>query len=505
MSNRDNIEDIFNDAFSNWEPEVPGNVKTNIDDEIVRGKPGFISRFRYALVALFVVLTTVLTWIFTNPTPTDLAQNQENNEALHSQSHTRDSKDTLSSQKNGETKSTELSSEESEYSPSEDIAKATQIDVQTDRRQTDAEKRKAPKSIPSGKVGRNSKSSASKLNSSPQTQGQAAVLKDKDLPNWNQNSSISTNSTGINIADNGNSGKEATNVQHNPNELESVETVNSYAQKNISQNSSTHTVHEEQNYEIIASNTGSEVTTEAMDSVVSNNLNNPPLANENLSSFTKGFMLGAQIGLHSGRNSITDNLGTFTESRNLGLGLDLSYHFLPRHRLSSGLYYQRRTEQFQQNIALIDSTLISTEPIVEMIIAPNGGDTTFVVVGYNNIYDYDTNFVSAQNAAHVQLFMLPLAYDFKIFGLKNHALWIRSGANIGVYRTSNEGNFPNFLNLQNSFSMQLFARPYYAFSLGKIEAGVFGNFVYDAMLPQAYPFSRSRWQMGYGLQVTYRL
>lgn len=483
MRNRDNIEDIFHDAFSNWEPEVHGGVKTKIDDEIFRNKPEFFSRFKWILFVLFFALTSAVAWILMNPSTTETAKIQEQNAISSSQGQTENPKaskgthknSASSNQENSKTLSRESSDEESIIQQHTDLVKEAANNTTTENDVSDFQQR--PASIKNKKSGGIETMNAGE-----------SISKSSETSTIHQSNNATTNlSKSQQEMDLTKSQKPATDASHLTNETLTKELSNQEAKQ-----------------ENIAAIPSRESSVEASDSITSNTPDTIPLTNENPFGFLKTYALGVHFGLHSGRNSLSNNLGVFDESRNLSLGIDFSYQFSQRHRFSSGFHYQRRIEHFEQNSAQVDSTLISSEPIFEIVVPPNSLDTIFVVVGYNNIYDYDTNFVFIQKKAMVQLFMLPLAYDFRVFGLNNHTFWIRSGANMGIYRTTYQGDLPGLTNIQNSFSMQLLVRPYYAMTFGKLELGLFGNFGYDIVLPQTFGLNRKRWQSGFGLQFSYR-
>lgn len=221
--------------------------------------------------------------------------------------------------------------------------------------------------------------------------------------------------------------------------------------------------------------------------------------------FVKSFLIGANLGLHYGRNGINENTGVFEENRNLSLGFDISYQFKRNMMFTSGLLYQQRTEFFVSNSVQIDSVLLFSEPIFETIIDTATNDSTTVVIGFNDVYGLDTTFVSTSTDAVVRLLMLPVAFDFQIYRWKQHELWLRSGAHIGLYRVSGTVLQTAESWTQSQFTMQLFARPMYSLNFGKLRAGVFGNFAYDAILPQTWLMNRQRWQIGFGFQLMYRL
>jgi hypothetical protein len=173
--------------------------------------------------------------------------------------------------------------------------------------------------------------------------------------------------------------------------------------------------------------------------------------------------------------------------------------------VSTGFMYQQRRESFAENIQQIDSVLLFSEPIFEVIIDTATNDTTTFIIGYNDFYDYDTTQVNVSTDAVVRLMMLPIAYDFQLFSWKNHAFWLKSGVNIGLYRVSGTVLQTNETWVQNQFAMQVFLRPSYNITFGQWRAGIFGNFAYDAVLPQTWSMDRKRWQMGAGFQVLYRI
>jgi hypothetical protein len=173
--------------------------------------------------------------------------------------------------------------------------------------------------------------------------------------------------------------------------------------------------------------------------------------------------------------------------------------------ISSGFLYQQRKENFAEEVQQIDSVLLFSEPIFEVIIDTVNNDTMTVIAGYNDIYDYDTTNVNLSSDAVVRLMMFPIAYDFQFFSWKNQAFWLQSGVNIGLYRVSGTVLQTNQTWVQNQLSMQVFLRPSYNITFGQWRAGIYGNIAGDVILPQTWSMDRRRLQIGAGIQVNYRI
>jgi hypothetical protein len=506
MKDRDNIEELFNDAFSGWEPEVPHAVKASIDEKLFNQKKrGFFQRFRWVLLLLLLVgIALPAYYYFGENDPISVNQksstsntpnsNQPNSESLNS---TRNPKNSSSKENKGIQKVA-----------SDETPKSGENDFENDSENED--------SNPEVKANQSSR----KLPDSKKVESQDDLLassKTKKIQKINPRKSTSKTHPTI--------PKESTPKTQNNNDSNSSETVGSsfstesqsseaidseqISREGTNQESRDLAKEQERLESKITTNNGQDSTSmknaEVADSIPQLAIigDSPQIQQEQ--AFKKSLLIGANAGMHIGRNQLTNNLGAFEENRNTAFGLDLSYHFKPKSMVSTGFMYQQRRENFAENIQQIDSVLLFSEPIFEEIIDTVNNDTTTVIIGYNDFYDYDTTQVNVSTDAVVRLMMLPLAYNFRIFGWKNHEFWLGTGVNLGLYRVSGSIQQTNQTWVQNQFAMQVFLRPSYHLAFGKWRAGVYGNFVYDVILPQTWSMDRRRWQMGAGFQVLYRI
>ena len=495
MKDKDDIKNLFNDALSGWETEVPPAVKVSIDKELFgQKKGGLFYRFRWVLLLFFIVSSTIFAFLFTNKSATPiLTENTaETAQNTHENPHERESSNPVS-----QTKLFDVHDQNDSYSKSavthfkdnqgyEDISNDSSKSTKNDLENSAVlDSRKSENVLHHGKKNKASQSSSGKT-SQKSTQQPDNQSETQMLPAYE-----------INSAANKVTRNDSRSETFNPEKPKSV----SSSSELVLNSPESNTDSEQQEKPNSLSNS----LEDEIDSVLHADsiLVSPKGKAEDV--FVKSILIGANLGLHYGRNGINENTGVFEENRNLSLGFDISYQFKRNMMFTSGLHYQHRTEFFVSSSVQIDSVLLFSEPIFETIIDTATNDTTTVVIGFNDVYGLDTTFVSTSTDAVVRLLMLPLAFDFQIYRWKQHEFWLRSGANIGLYRVSGTALQTAESWTQNQFTMQLFARPAYSLNFGKLRAGVFGNFAYDAILPQTWLMNRQRWQIGFGFQVMYRL
>lgn len=482
MNNRDNIEELFNEAFSNWEPQVPDNIKAAIDDELFRDKRGFFDKFKYLFIAISVVLFSVATCIFTGENESSKNQMAKSATSTQNENHASANSPTPKTNQNDASDKEYLNKEnnitESPTSYTEKtnsgITKVDNKSKNLDLPQNASDKNNFQKKNSSVKY----KSSTSKTDVS---KSESFIAKSEQFNSISSagketNSSITKTENDIRIKAETPSHKNKFDEPDKP----MAEMAASAEKEKTGVNDSIST-------EIPVTEMGG-----------SNTSNPEP-------SFTKGFLIGATSGLHQGKNKFSSNDIGFEENRNWSFGLDLSYRFKPKSMLSTGFMYQQRRESFSQSVQQVDSVFLFSEPITETFIDNVTNDTITVIIGYYDVYDYDTTQIAVSTDAVVRLMLLPLAYNFQVFGWKNHEFWLGTGVNLGLYRVSGSIQQTNQTWAQNQFAMQVFLRPSYQLAFGKWRAGVYGNFVYDAVLPQTWSMNRRRWQLGGGFQISYRI
>lgn len=499
MKDRDNIEELFNDAFSAWEPEVPGAVKSKLDENLFKSKNrGFFTRFRWVLLLLLFLSMALPTYYFWSDAPDSSSANHtaKNSEKIHASTPETPDKQAAFQRESSEVgaiSEENLSKQTAETNPKDSSAENNSRqaalthskNIKIDARKTGTENRQSSlaklekSSVKTAAESNTTMQSAPKVapsngnkSTNPNAETEVAFIKETDKAQKPIEEHVASNST--------------SNAQNDHSESRtSLESKNDL----VNQPDSTRA------QQFVAPTDSSAQTAPVQ----------PTPKIEEIPAFVKSLFIGANAGIHSGRNRISNNLGAFEENRNTAFGLDLSYQFKPKSMLSSGFMYQQRQEFFMQNSTQIDSFVLFSEPIFDIIIDTAANDTTIVIIGYNDVYDYDTTQVAISTDAVVRLMLLPLAYNFQVFGWKNHEFWLGTGVNLGLYRVSGSIQQTNQTWVQNQFAMQVFLRPSYQFAFGKWRAGVYGNFAYDAILPQTWSMDRRRWQMGAGFQLLYRI
>ena len=499
MKDRDNIEELFNDAFSAWEPEVPAAVKSTLDEKLFKSKNhGFFARFRWVLLLLLFLGMALPAYYFWCNAPITSSANHttKNSEKINASTSETPHKEAAFQGKTSEVSAT------SEENLSKQTADTNSKDSSAENNSLQAALSHSKNiKFDAGKTGtENRKSSSAKSENSSVKKTSESKTKTKSAPKGapsNGNKSTNPNSeTAVAFI------KETDNAQK-PIE----EHVASNSTSNAQNDNSKPRISLESKNDLVNqpdSTRAQEITTPADSSAQPAPVQSAPKIEEK-PAFVKSLFIGANAGIHSGRSVISNNLGAFEENRNTTFGLDLSYQYKPKSMLSTGFLYQQREEYFAQNITQIDSFFLFSEPIFDIIVDTANNDTITVIIGYNDVYDYDTTQIAVSADALVRLMLLPLAYNFQVFGWKNHEFWLGTGMNLGLYRVSGSIQQTNQTWVQNQFAMQVFLRPSYQLAFGKWRAGVYGNFAYDAILPQTWSMDRRRWQLGGGFQVSYRI
>lgn len=482
MNNRDNIEELFNEAFSNWEPQVPDNIKAAIDDELFRDKRGFFDKFKYLFIAISVVLFSVATCIFTGENESSKNQMAKSATSTQNENHASANSPTPKTNQNDASDKEYLNEENNiKESRASKIEKTNSGMPQADNKSNDLD-------LPQNASNKNKSQKKNSSSSDKSATSNIDVTKSDSfaaISEQNNSESSAGKETNSSITKTENDIRIKAETPSHKNKFD--EPDKPMAEMAASAEKEKTGVNDSISTEIPVTEMGG-----------SNASNHEP-------SFTKGFLIGVNSGLHQGKNNFSNNDIGFEENRNWSFGLDFSYQFKRNMMMTSGLMYQQRTELFILNSLQIDSFLAFSEPIFEIVIDTANNDTTTVIIGYNDIYDYDSTVLNISNNATIRLMMLPIAFDFQLYQWKNHQFWLRSGLNVGLYRVvgSTTPTFETWT--QNNLTMQLFLRPSYNIAFGKWSAGIFGNFAFDAILPQTLAISRRRWQNGFGVQLNYKL
>lgn len=499
MKDRDNIEELFNDAFSAWEPKVPAAVKSKLDENLFKSKNrGFFTRFRWVLLLLLFLSMALPAYYFWSDAPDSSSANHQarNSEKTHTSTSETPGKEAAFQGKSAEVGATSeenLAKQTAETNPKDSSA-------ENNSRQADLTHSKNIK-IDAGKTGTENRQSSS-------AKSEKSSVKTAAESNSNTQSAAKVAPSNGNKSTNPNAETEVAFIKE-------IDKAQKPIEEHVASNSTSNAQndHSETRTSLESKNdlvnqpdsTRAQEFLAPTDSSIQTASDQPAPKIEEKPAFIKSLFIGANAGIHSGRNVISNNLGAFDENRNTTFGLDLSYQFKPKSMLSTGFMYQQRRESFSESVQQVDSVFLFSEPITETFIDTANNDTITVIIGYNDVYDYDTTQIAVSTDAVVRLMLLPLAYNFQVFGWKNHEFWLGTGVNLGLYRVSGSIQQTNQTWVQNQFAMQVFLRPSYQLAFGKWRAGIYGNFVYDAILPQTWSMARRRWQLGGGFQVSYRI
>ena len=481
MKNGENIEKLFSEAFSNWEADVPNDLKSSIDEQLFRKKPGVLSRFKYALIGALLLIISGLIYVVKTP---DCALYQPNQASQ--------SKQPISSTSEIVLHNTKANSPIASNKQKTTLATFEIVNNQEQKDSFDASSSPIKKSI------------RLKTNSKKTSPFKAQTIK---TTNFSQKSLVRPRT---------NSNLQAKSKDKS--DLEGLQEI--YANKNNMMPINEAAVNQKDEAAKNDQKTSTHVNSEgqvalhpliAMDSIIQDStskLLEESLSTKNNNTFSdeiapNAFYLGLHVGTFTGRNVVQTANGTLEENRNYAIGLDASYQFKNNKMVSTGLFYQHRKENFINHIIQVDSVFSHTDTLFQTIVNPNTNDTITIISGVQDVYVYDTTSINFKTAATIRIALVPIAYDWRFFKVQNHQFWVQSGLNLGLYQ-SNIASLSSNEQLTR-FTMQAFIRPSYLFNLGRWRAGIFGNVAYDLLLPQTWMNSRQRWQTGFGFQVQYRL
>ncbi len=474
MNADNNIEDIFKDTFGAWEPQVPQELHKKIEGHLFK-KKGF-ALWRLGVAFLLLLLGVGLTLFFVGERD-GLHKKQSASESVHEHAslehmNSNESQQHVASDKhvgNSKTESVARTQATSGVVSNEKVVKSNK-----GRGSVDPSSKSKATNISSKtnyRVQENAKSRPEKVEHEQAKSNPIERMAPQESPAEEIANASAVQEQKLRESE--------TSILFSSDKLETSEThATKGLPKDQASSGTNHTVSD---------------TTHA----ISQN----DLGTEAIKS---GVLLGLHLGSATGFNKFPNGINGFYESKNYVAGLDVQYEFITRHRLSSGIYYQQRQEQMDLETSFADSTFLYTEPIIETYIDPATNQLVTVIVGYQDVYQYDTNFIVSSESAQIRLAMIPLRYDLALIRYRNHVLWLGLGTQLGWYQFAPNGLNFNSGDTQNKFSAQLVLRPSYLISFGAFELGVFGQYSWDALLPNPWPSQRKRSQFAFGVQGLFR-
>jgi hypothetical protein len=482
MKKGDKIEKLFNEAFSNWEADVPNDLKSSIDDELFLEKPGVLSRFKYALIGALLLIISGIIYVVKTPDSTLYQPNQtfQSNQSISS-----DSEIVLSNKKtNSQTASKKQKPILDTFEIDNNQEQKDSFDVTSSpNNKSNRVKNNRVKTSPFKAQIIQSASFPQKSLDSPIFDS-AIQAKNKDKIDFEGHQEFYANKIKMMLDSN----EAATNQRGKAakNDQKTFTNGNSEGQVALHPLITKDSIIQDSTLKIVEKSLSTKNTHIFSEEIAPN-----------------AFYLGMHVGTFTGRNNIQTTNGTLDEKRNYAIGFDASYQFKNNQMVSTGLFYQHRKENFINHIIHLDSVYSHTDTLFQTIVNPNTNDTITIISGVQDVYVYDTTSSNFSAAATIRIALVPIAYDWRFFKVQNHQFWVQSGLSLGLYQ-SNIASLSS-TEQRTRFAMQAFLRPSYIYNLGRWRAGIFGNIAYDLLLPQTWMNSRQRWQTGFGFQIQYRL